>query len=416
MPKIERAPFTVVKTVVHKGTIHESKKWKLEGRKEVFGKRIRQFFETEKAAREAGNRRLAELRSHGLRATELTDFQRADAAQAIQLLNSEVPLQEVVSFYLENRRKPSDITVWEGGIRFLESRGIPESELKRKAFERRPAELRLNDFGGYRKSHRYTLFCRLKPFLKDYAKFTMREASHKAPTIKKWLEKKNSNNITRDNRRRSISSFFLWGIAEEYCAKNPAETWTELKKQVNKLGKRKPPILTPEQLQLLLHSAQKHSPNICAALAISVFSGARVSEIEKMSWSDIKLDDLFMHVPLEHSKSETREVKILDALLPWLQIYKGSGSVVTNFAKKRRKLCKLIHLQWKHNFARHSYGSYRYTHTENLETTAFSMGHEDINTFRKWYLNRGITRKEADAYWAIRPDPKYAGFGTQGTQ
>ena len=73
------------------------------------------------------------------------------------------------------------------------------------------------------------------------------------------------------------------------------------------------------------------------------------------------------------------------------------------FEKARLNAVKAAGVDWVHNAARHSFGSYHARLKGNEHVTFSAMGHSNIRTFRKHYQNTSITKAECEAYWFIVP-------------
>ena len=80
--------------------------------------------------------------------------------------------------------------------------------------------------------------------------------------------------------------------------------------------------------------------------------------------------------------------------------------VPSDFEDRRRALCRKLKLSWPHNALRHSFGSYRQVIVKNMHLVSEEMRHDDVETFKRYYLNRAITDNEAKEYWAIAPKAK----------
>lgn len=75
-------------------------------------------------------------------------------------------------------------------------------------------------------------------------------------------------------------------------------------------------IFTPDQLAALLHAAR---PEMIPHLALGAFAGLRTAEIQRLHWSDLKLDRGFVEVGKDKAKRRSRRlIPILPALSAWL--------------------------------------------------------------------------------------------------
>src|SRR5438874_187518 len=101
MPKKETSPFRVKRVFTNAGSKYEVVKYELLGRRSYFGKVVRQYFTTAKAARAKGDELVEEQRLHGQRATPISDLERADAVQAIEMLRGVTDLVTAAKFFMK---------------------------------------------------------------------------------------------------------------------------------------------------------------------------------------------------------------------------------------------------------------------------------------------------------------------------
>ena len=407
MPAENDDPWTLRQVVVHKNSLHAAERWELTGGKRAFGKSVRRYFIKKTAALKKARELAAEYRAHGSRASELSDTQRVDAVKAIELIGEKkLSLQSAVAFYLKHGPKEKAGDVKSAVMVFLLSRGVSQKEFESPRKHRCP-EARGKKYMGYSWKHRVDLSHRLRPFVKKWGEEPLGVMALQRTELQNWLQKEFSNLTTLDNHRRTIHSFFSWAISQNLAAENPAKRWRELSRQlkVERISK-KPGILTVKELQTLLQATQAGDRELIAYFAIGAFSGIRTEELSGLEWSMIKKE--FIHVPASLAKtSEARDIPIHPTLMTWLGImHRGKEAdrvLPADFEKRRRALCKKEKIKWPANALRHSFGSYRYAHTGDIAQTACEMRHEDPGTFRRHYLNRGISKEEAEQYWALKP-------------
>jgi integrase len=153
-------------------------------------------------------------------------------------------------------------------------------------------------------------------------------------------------------------------------------------------------------------------------IVIGGFAGLRHSEIARLDWKDIDLEEGFIEVvPLEGTKSDQRRrivpVKAnLKAFL--LPLAKKSGKVVSveNTTKQLLKTAtdtgdeknEIAAMEWKHNALRHTYISARVAESGDVPRVADEAGNSPY-VIRTNYLKR--MRPAAAAEWfAIMPTKK----------
>ena len=159
-------------------------------------------------------------------------------------------------------------------------------------------------------------------------------------------------------------------------------------------------ILTVEQsIDYINAVAPKYQP----ATAIMLFAGLRPQgEMEKLKYSHIKYGE-WIDVPA--SKTPNRLITELpNNLWDWLP-EKKSGYVMSSWEgmnQNRRRVFKNLGHKYPPDGARHSFGSYGYW-AYGLEWTMHSMGHMDYRTFKTYYQNKKVSKKDSLDYFSIVP-------------
>jgi integrase len=149
---------------------------------------------------------------------------------------------------------------------------------------------------------------------------------------------------------------------------------------------------------------------ILPLIVIGGFAGLRHSEIARLEWQDIDLEEGFIEVkPVEGTKSdETRRiVPIKDNLKQFLlPLVKKNGKVLTH-ANTTKQLLKTADatgdtvkeieaMAWKHNALRHTYISARVAESGDVPRVADEAGNSP-HVIRTNYLKR--IRPAAAAEW-----------------
>lgn len=420
MPKIEKPAFKVARVIINGKTKYASEKYELLCRKAIFGKVIREYFKTRKAAEARGKKLLAERDAHGLRATPMSDLERAGAVEALRLLDGRADLAAAVEFFLKFGPRRDDITVVEAAALFAQTRGIPrEIFFKKKGAWRRKLAAD-GPKAQYSNPHRLTLRSRLECFIRSFGTDSVRTFGVRAIDVREYLKKNWKNQRTLQNQRSTLHSFFAWCVEQNHCSENPAIPWTEQKQELRAYAKQhQPQILTAAELRNLLHTAQVHDPEMIAYLVIAAYSGVRPEELRQIRWENVR--DGFIYILNTLSKTgDSAELKIHLPLKRWLSLVRQKSGPIApkDCARRRLALWRRIHgvdpltattaqkqacPRWPLDGLRHSYGTYRYKITGDIGLVSAEMRHEDPVVFRKYYLKRGVTKAEATAYFAITP-------------
>ncbi len=422
MPKIEKPPYSVRRVLTNANSKYAKEKWQLLGRAKIFGRQIREYRTTKKAAEELGEKYLGELRAHGQQATPLSDIERAGAVQAIRLLGDSGDLVTAVKFFLDHAPRKGDITVAKATELFAATRGIaPECFRRPKGMWRRKVKVaNWSTVSKHSDSHRTTLQNRLRRFNEAFGREIVRTFGTRASDVRSYLETNFRNERSLQNHRSTLHSFFEWCVELEYCAKNPAVVWTQQKLRLESYAKdHTPDILTPRDFAALLHAAQRHDHEMIPYLILGGFMALRPEELQKLSWECVKPS--FVYIPPEMSKTGDRaELAIQRPLRPWLALCrKRAGPIAPpNASRRRLTLWRRIHgfipdtatlaekrtcPPWPHDGLRHSYGTYRYKVVGDIGTVCAEMRHEDPLVFRKHYVKRGVTLEDAENYFSADP-------------
>jgi integrase len=163
------------------------------------------------------------------------------------------------------------------------------------------------------------------------------------------------------NHRRVLHGLFNFACARELAHDNPVAR-TERPKIIAK----EPGILTPSQLGRLLEAADE---TLRPAIAISAFAGLRPAEVDRLNWEAVNLEERFISVSAQTSKTASRRlVPIPDNLLAWLMRSPSRmGSVVPVNERKlflaARKAAGIT--KWPSDALRHSWVTYRFALTGN---------------------------------------------------
>jgi integrase len=343
----------------------------------VAGKRMRRFFKTEREAKTYVQLRRIELHNHGAEGMTFPAELRVMAQWAKEQLEpfgktitdavehflkhlrterGSVPVRQAVDELIANRKAAGLSTVYIGDLRF-----------------------------------------RLGRFSKSFGDRSI--ASITTKEIVEFLESLGVGAVTRNTFRRDIRTLFSFAIEHSYCAENPAASKATLAKEQNNKDVE---VLSVDQAKKLLLVS---SPDMVTYWAIGLFAGLRPSEIRKLQWSDVDLNDALITV--RSSKTgRKRFVKIQPNLTAWLSPYqRDEGNVVApvNFRRSYPADKAVAGLSdWPVNAMRHSFGSYHVAQFNDIPALAVQMGTSPEIIER--HYRKAVRPKEAHQYWALTPD------------
>ena len=145
--------------------------------------------------------------------------------------------------------------------------------------------------------------------------------------------------------------------------------------------------------------------DVMLAVALGGFSGLRSEEIKRLRWEHIKFDEGHIEVMAQHAKTGVRRlVPITDNLRAWLLPHrKREGKVIgyVNLSNQFDKVAKKLAIEWKRNFLRHSFISYRVAVVKNLPQVAMEAGNS-VSVIQRDYL-KVVTEERGKEWFAIFP-------------
>ncbi|MHA3774532.1 tyrosine-type recombinase/integrase [Verrucomicrobiota bacterium sgz303538] len=218
---------------------------------------------------------------------------------------------------------------------------------------------------------------------------------------------------TRLNIRTKLAQFLNYCRRRKWIDSNPAEIVTI------RVPSSEVSILSPSEADQLLRAAEKSASAtvVVPYVAVGLFAGLRPGEIEHLKWEMIRFETGEIEVRGETSKRrETRFVHIEPTLHHWLVPHRKECGPITgaNFRRQWEQvrisagysLRGSEGVPWPDDVLRHSYGSYWLAKHGDRSRLAELMGNT-VQVIRKHY-RRAIPKKEADAFWDLRPSEKSA--------
>jgi integrase len=218
---------------------------------------------------------------------------------------------------------------------------------------------------------------------------------------------------SRNNYRRAIGTLFKFAEARGFLPRGVVEFKSVAMAREDHTDIE---IFRPAELVLLLENA---NPALIPFLSIGAFAGLRHAELQRLDWSEVRLDDGFIEVKASKAKTASRRlVPIPDNLKLWLKAHAKAGGTVCDYAnmskqflwlaqavdKKLKETDQTAVFVWKHNALRHSYISYRVAQIQNVAQVALEAGNSPRVVFANY---RELVRpKDAEAWFGIVPKRK----------
>jgi integrase len=371
-----------MQTVSLKKYVHPRYNWRV--RWVEAGKDTQKPFKKKVDAQRFADARKAELTALGSKHAQITEAERR-AVHAFRdlMLNkpshmSEVTLDDVVRDYgksMERRFEPLSVEM------------VADKLLSMLTAE------------GKSKSHITTLGYRLKPFIAEYG--DRLTANITTDIIDDYLTHADVGAQTKKHYRVALMQMFKHAIKLKASDANPVEDAMMPKVVRSEAG-----VLKPKDVANLLTCAEDF---ILPALAIHFFAGLRRSEVERLDWSEINLDEKEIEVKGEKAKGAKRRiVPMSDNLCAWLTPLAqhegaviGSGYLYREGIMKARRVADLVE-GYPHNAGRHSYASYHLAKNKHAGELAVNLGHPDPTMLYSHYRAM-VTPKDAATYWSITP-------------
>jgi integrase len=249
-------------------------------------------------------------------------------------------------------------------------------------------------------------------YLNAFAADMHTEVSELSPGIvSRYLTAMTASERTKRNARDVIGYFGRWLVLHGYL-----ERGTDLVEGVQQYSLKPGEIhiFTPAEVSKLIEHADDR---LLPYIVIGAFAGLRGAEIQRLDWSEMDLEDGFIEVKAEKSKTDTRRlVPMKPNLAAWLKCcWKKSGpvcpfqNVVNQLMKLVTKINKALpkgapdkdKMRWKKNALRHSYISYRVAECGDVARVADESGNSPA-VVRTNYLRR-VKPAQAAEWFNIMP-------------
>jgi integrase len=214
--------------------------------------------------------------------TRLTPAQEAEAERAYAELNGR-PMMQAIRYFMDNYREPlKKITVREAFTEFLDAKkrsGLRDASLK-----------------GLKTRVGFLVRKFPEKLVSDIQPAHVTEAAAQ-PGV---------TDATREDNRRSFSSFFSWSMEKQYCLTNPA------KKTVRRRGTRddvEPAILSLDDVRQFLGIASDYKGGkLVPYVTLALFAAIRPTELARLTWDNIDLEAGIVTIGAKMAKMRQRRI------------------------------------------------------------------------------------------------------------
>jgi len=307
---------------------------------------------------------------------QLRSSDRAAYLRAVQLLApSGVPLESAVAQFVEATAILGETSVVESAKFFV---GRNPGVLPKKSVRQVVDEF-IADKQAKGRGERYLSDLRYRG--NKFARaFSCGIADLKGATIEDFLLSLKLSAQSYTNFRRVLGTLFAFAKRRGYVQKDHDE--------LDRVEKLRPDngeieIYTPDEFRRLLLAA---NAEFLPSLAIGGLAGLRSSEIERLDWTEVRLDERFIEIKKGKTKTASRRlVPVVENLAEWLApfakhhgpvwphahdaFYDAQQATAASTATEGRGA-----VVWKQNALRHSFISYRLAAVQDVNQVALESG------------------------------------------
>lgn len=229
-------------------------------------------------------------------------------------------------------------------------------------------------------------------------------ASISLSDCEQWLEETFTTPSQFNKGRTLMHALFHFACCREWCSRNPVHYLTK-KRLIEQEIK---PLSIQQSHNLITQSKVQHHGACAPATAILLWAGLRPTELKRLRWRDIDLEEKIITIRPECSKTGgTRQVDICRALHNFLKAYAKTENeyiAPSNWRNKWKSIRDAAGFKgrWVQDVLRHTYASYHAKRYKNMPLLQLNMGHRDHSLLRARYVNmQGINRKDAERFFGI---------------
>ncbi|HCX30028.1 MAG TPA: hypothetical protein DHU55_09715 [Blastocatellia bacterium] len=343
------------------------------------GKRERRYFDDKKSAIEFSKQQKIRLKNYGISSTFLPQGRVEEAIAAFEKLkDSGIGLLEAVEQVIKWKKSR------ECSVTF---KAMFESFIEAKKGKRSTAYLT-------------SLRCTLPRFVTLHDRLAC-EIS--ASEIEDQLQGMSAS--VHNAFLRYLRAVFNFAIRRGWCVENPVK-----RIEMHSLKMRKE-ILTNAQVAALLKVVCETGFELLPYHVLCIFAGIRPKEVERLSWNNINMEEHFIEVPDEKSKTAVRRIVDMEPLLVrWLDYYIKTGGNIqdgvtptSNLRKRLREIRKAAGFdRWPQDAPRRTFASCWLAVHSDVNRLNNLMGHTSPEMLWRHY-HKAVTQKQAKTFWKIEP-------------
>ena len=348
------------------------------------GKRRRKAFRTKREATDFHNRKKVEFQNLGNElASNLTDDLKREAVECKRRLEPYgAKLSDAVDLFVLHAE--------------ASAKSKPVAELVTEFLEHAKAQ-------GKRTATVAELRFRLNKFVHDFGDRLVSDMTGR--DVSQWLHRIKGGMQSKNNFRRTCSTFFNWCRGQGFVRENPVAGLRPFKVERGPVA-----ILTPPEMTMLLREVDGFGSDVKAFLLIGGFGGLRSVEIERLAWEQVKLERGFIDLSATTTKTAQRRlVEIREPLATWLReeyAFETGPLRKANFKRRllafRRHLKKQHDFYWPDNCLRHSFASYLLAAIGDAWKVAEQLGHSSPTMVYRHYREL-VEPETALSWWSLGP-------------
>lgn len=259
-------------------------------------------------------------------------------------------------------------------------------------------------------------------------------------SVRGYIDKKNGKPVTENTFKKyalSLSGLWTWNVDRQQANANPFKAACEDLCSESSFSPKKE-YTTPKSLNRMLNWTMYNSLEMLPALALLAFCGLRPSEVHRLRWRHITIEEggSYVHTSdFQNKTSSSRMVTICPACIAWLnEFFKRNGKPDPNdfiipirqdrddeFGEEARK-CLWLKLvrnlkkhcppeviapiglpssAWPRDLLRHSFATYHRAVSGAIDKTAEQLGNS--SSICKMHYSTAVRKKEGEAYFDTFP-------------
>ena len=203
-----------------------------------------------------------------------------------------------------------------------------------------------------------------------------------------WLTRAHMAPATRHNELANLRSFYRWTCRWEYRDDDPT-----LRLDSPRVDPGLPRPMSREDLHTIIDSITSAPDR--RAVCLGAYAGLRISEVARLDWSDVDLENRQLRV-MNSKGNKSRRVPIspmlLDALLPNMggNVISGGETHDTQWLARRiRKAFRRAGFDGSFHQLRHRYATLAYEASGDILTVSRLLGHANVTTTQIYVRTRG---------------------------